>query len=155
MHRPHQARALQSAGPCGGIRAGRRIALSRRAVGSRSAGGRARVVPRTAPARRRHRDDDFEVVEYQHPRLAFAISSPRAAFAGEAVHRRRPGSLHHLAFKAGSRAEVDAIHAELERMGATIVTPPCEYPEYTPPGYHAVFHDFRVLPGKTLREGPR
>ena len=43
---------------------------------------------------------DFEVVEYQHPRLAFAITSPRAAFAHEPVHRRRPGALHHLAFKA-------------------------------------------------------
>ena len=52
---------------------------------------------------------DFEVVEYQHPRLAFAITSPRAAFAHEPVHRRRPGALHHLAFKAGSRAEVDAL----------------------------------------------
>ena len=54
---------------------------------------------------------DFEVVEYQHPRLAFAITSPRAAFA----------------------------HVELQRIGATIVAPPREYPEYTPPGYYAVF----------------
>ena len=84
-------------------------------------------------------DHDFEVVEYQHPRLSFAITSPRAAFAHEAVHRRRPGALHHLAFKAGSRAEVDAIFVELEAMGATIVTPPRAYPEYTPPGYYAVF----------------
>ena len=52
---------------------------------------------------------DFQVVEYQHPRLAFAITSPRAAFAQDPVHRRRPGALHHLAFKAGSRAEV--VHA--------------------------------------------
>lgn len=82
---------------------------------------------------------DFHVVEYQHPRLAFAITSPRTAFAGEAVHRRRPGSLHHLAFRATSRAEVDAIHDALVGLGATIVTPPREYPEYTPPGYYAVF----------------
>lgn len=82
---------------------------------------------------------DLNVVEYQHPRLAFAITSPRAAFAQDAVHRRRPGALHHLAFKAGSRAEVDALHVELQRIGATIVTPPREYPEYTPPGYYAVF----------------
>lgn len=82
---------------------------------------------------------DFEVVEYQHPRLAFALSSPRAAFAHEEVHRRRPGALHHLAFRASSRAEIDALHVELQRLGATIVTPPREYPEYTPPGYYAVF----------------
>lgn len=82
---------------------------------------------------------DFRVVEYQHPRLAFAITSPRAAFAGEAVHRRRPGALHHLAFRADSRAEIDLLHAELVRIGATIVAAPREYPEYTPPGYYAVF----------------
>ena len=82
---------------------------------------------------------DFHVVEYQHPRLAFAITSPRAAFAHEPVHRRRPGALHHLAFKAASRAEVDGLYGDLQRIGATIVTPPREYPEYTPPGYYAVF----------------
>jgi len=82
---------------------------------------------------------DFEVVEYQHPRLAFAITSPRAGFADDVVHRRRPGALHHLAFRASSRAEVDALYLELQRIGATIVTPPRAYPEYTPPGYYAVF----------------
>ena len=82
---------------------------------------------------------EFHVVEYTHPRLAFAITSPRSALAGDAVHRRRPGSLHHLAFRAESRAEIDRLHPELERIGATIVTPPREYPEYTPPGYYALF----------------
>ena len=82
---------------------------------------------------------DFHVVEYSHPRLCLAISSPRSAFKDEKVHRRRPGSLHHLAFEAGSRAEVDAFHEALKGIGATIVTPPREYPEYTPPGYYAVF----------------
>ena len=81
----------------------------------------------------------LHVVEYSHPRLAFAISSPRSAFTGEKVHRRKPGSLHHLAFKAPSRAEVDRLHRELQRIGATIVSPPREYPEYTPPGYYAFF----------------
>lgn len=82
---------------------------------------------------------DFHVVEYTHPRLAFAISSPRSAFKDEQVHRRRPGSLHHLAFQAASRAEVDGLHEALKSIGARIVTPPREYPEYTPPGYYAVF----------------
>jgi catechol 2,3-dioxygenase-like lactoylglutathione lyase family enzyme len=84
-------------------------------------------------------EHDFHVVEYSHPRLAFAITSPRSAFKAETVHRRRPGSLHHLAFKAASRAEVDRLHVELERIGATIVSPPRVYPEYTPAGYYAFF----------------
>jgi catechol 2,3-dioxygenase-like lactoylglutathione lyase family enzyme len=82
---------------------------------------------------------DFHVVEYTHPRLAFAISSPRSAFKDEKVHRRRPGALHHLAFQAASRAEVDGLYEALQGIGAEIVEPPREYPEYTPPGYYAVF----------------
>lgn len=84
-------------------------------------------------------EHDFHVVEYSHPRLAFAITSPRSAFAGDTVHRRKPGALHHLAFRAKSRAEVDRLHSELTDIGATIVTPPREYPEYTPAGYYALF----------------
>lgn len=81
---------------------------------------------------------DFDVIEYSHPLLAFAISSPRAAFAADTVHRRKPGALHHLAFKAESRAEVDWIYSELLKMNATIVTAPKLYPEYSP-DYYAVF----------------
>lgn len=88
---------------------------------------------------------DFEVVEYSHPRLAFAITSPRAAFRDDGVHRRRPGSLHHLAFRANSRHEVDQLHREVAAIGARIVAPPREYPEYTPAGYYALF--FKDLEG--------
>ncbi len=79
------------------------------------------------------------VVSYEHPRLGFAITSPRSAFAGETVNRRKPGALHHLAFRATSRAEVDRLHLELKAIGATIVSPPREYPEYTPAGYYALY----------------
>ena len=88
---------------------------------------------------------DFQVVEYLHPRMGFAITSPRQAFKNDHVHRRRPGSLHHLAFRARSREEVDKLHGELTAIGAVIVTPPREYPEYTPPGYYALF--FKDLEG--------
>ena len=84
-------------------------------------------------------DHELHVVEYLHPRLGFAINSPRSAFRGETVNRRRPGALHHLAFRAESRAEVDRLHVELKRIGATIVIPPREFPEYAPPGYYALF----------------
>jgi catechol 2,3-dioxygenase-like lactoylglutathione lyase family enzyme len=79
------------------------------------------------------------VVSYEHPRLGFAITSPRRAFADHLINRRKPGALHHLAFKAASRAEVDRLHSELKAIGATIVSAPREYPEYTPPGYYAVY----------------
>lgn len=84
-------------------------------------------------------EHEFHVVEWKHPRLCFAITSPRTAFARDTVNRRKPGALHHLAFKASSRAEVDKLYDELVAIGATIVSPPQDYPEYTPPGYYAVF----------------
>jgi hypothetical protein len=43
-------------------------------------------------------ENEFHVVEYSHERLAFAITSPRSAFAGDSINRRKPGALHHLAF---------------------------------------------------------
>ena len=85
---------------------------------------------------------DLHVVEYAHPNLCFGISSPRASEANATVHRRRPGSLHHLAFRAESRAEVDRFAAELEgltALGATIVDGPRVFPEHVPAGYYAVF----------------
>ena len=84
-------------------------------------------------------DHEFHVVEYSHPLLAFAITSPRKPFAENTINRRKPGALHHLAFRADSRAEVDRLYRELERIGATIVMPPKEYPEYTPAGYYALY----------------
>jgi len=84
-------------------------------------------------------EHDKEVVSYEHPRLSLAITSPRSRFAGETIHRRRPGSLHHLAFRAPSRDEVDRLHFEVKAIGAAIVSPPREYPSYTPPGYYAFF----------------
>jgi len=87
----------------------------------------------------------MHVVEYIHPRLAFAITSPRRAFVGDTINRRKPGALHHLAFKAASRAEVDRLNAELKEIGATIVSPPREYPEYNPPSTYALF--FKDLEG--------
>jgi catechol 2,3-dioxygenase-like lactoylglutathione lyase family enzyme len=78
-------------------------------------------------------------VQYSHPRLGFAITSPRTAFVGDTMNRRKPGALHHLAFKAESRAEVDRLFSELKEIGAVIVSEPRNYPEYTPQPYDALF----------------
>jgi catechol 2,3-dioxygenase-like lactoylglutathione lyase family enzyme len=84
-------------------------------------------------------EHEKHVVSYEHPRLGFAITSPRRAFVDETINRRKPGSLHHLAFRAASRAEVDRLHSEVKGIGATIVSAPREYPEYTPAGYYAFY----------------
>jgi glyoxylase I family protein len=52
-------------------------------------------------------------------------------------HDRYAPGLHHLAFHADSRADVDALHRFLLEIGATLLDPPAEY-GYTP-GYYAVF----------------
>ena len=75
---------------------------------------------------------DFHVVEYSHPLLCFAITSPRSAFAKDRICRRKPGALHHLAFKAESPAEVDKLFSQLLEIDANIVCQPKLYPEYSP-----------------------
>jgi len=57
--------------------------------------------------------------------------------AGRSHDRYSPG-LHHLALRARSREDVDALYTKLVAFGATILDPPAEYPEYGA-GYYAVF----------------
>ncbi len=81
---------------------------------------------------------DKQVVEYSHPNLCIALTSPRESLKDEVVHRRRPGALHHLAFKAESRKEVDNIYSKLQEINADIGSAPRLYPEYHR-NYYAVF----------------
>jgi len=54
--------------------------------------------------------------------------------------RYSPG-LHHFAWNAESRADVDRLHALLLRIGATIFDPPADYPQYGAGYYAVVFAD--------------
>ena len=58
-------------------------------------------------------------------------------FAGETFSKDRVG-LCEVAFRAESRAQVDALARDVTGWGGTILDPPREYPEYVP-GYYAVF----------------
>jgi len=86
-------------------------------------------------------EHDFHVIEYTHNSLAFAITSPRKAFKNEIVNRRKPGALHHLAFRANSRAEVDDAYRKLLDIGANIVLKPAIHPEYGENYYAVYFKD--------------
>ncbi len=90
-------------------------------------------------------EHDFHVIEYTHELLAFAITSPRQAFKNEPVHRRKPGALHHLAFKAGTREEVDNAYQELLKIGAVIVSEPQIHPEYSENYYAVYFKDMENI----------
>ncbi len=84
---------------------------------------------------------DFLVVEYSHDVLSFAITSPRDAFKDETINRRKPGALHHLAFKADSRDELDKAYHALLKIGANIVSEPKIHPEYSENYYAVYFKD--------------
>jgi catechol 2,3-dioxygenase-like lactoylglutathione lyase family enzyme len=56
----------------------------------------------------------------------------------DVTHDRYTPGMHHVAWAAESRADVDALHAELRRVGAAILDPPADYPQYGA-GYYAVF----------------
>lgn len=84
---------------------------------------------------------DFDVVEYYHPMLIFGINSPREVFKEEPIHRRKPGALHHLAFKAESCAEVDSLYLKIRGTGADIVESPHFYPQHGEYYYALYFKD--------------
>ncbi|MEW5857841.1 MAG: VOC family protein [Cyanobacteriota bacterium] len=54
------------------------------------------------------------------------------------VHDRYSPGLHHLAFNADSREQVDNLYKLLFDLNATVLDPPAEYNHYAP-GYYAVF----------------
>ena len=91
------------------------------------------------------KEHDFHVIEYTHELLAFAITSPREAFKYDVVNRRKPGALHHLAFKANSREEVDNAYSELKKIGAVIVSEPQLHPEYGENYYAVYFKDLENI----------
>jgi catechol 2,3-dioxygenase-like lactoylglutathione lyase family enzyme len=68
---------------------------------------------------------------------SFWIRPADPRFAGDTFSKDRVG-LCEVAFRAENRAQVDALARDLPAMGARILDPPREYPEYVP-GYYAVF----------------
>ncbi len=87
---------------------------------------------------------DFDVIEYVHPLLIIGINSPREAFKNDEIHRRKPGAIHHIAFKANSKKEVDDAYPKIIEAGAEIVNPPKYYPQHGS-NYYALF--FKDLEG--------
>jgi len=53
-------------------------------------------------------------------------------------HDRYSAGLHHLAFHAADRADVDRAHVVMKEQGAVILDAPADYPQYGA-GYYAVF----------------
>ena len=100
-------------------------------------------------------EHEHDVVEYCHPLLLFAIVSPRKVFKDETIHRRKPGALHHLAFKAKSREEVDKLYQKIKEIGAVIVDPPKFYPQHGESYYALFFKDLEGIKYEIVYEEGR
>lgn len=86
-------------------------------------------------------EHEYKVIEYHHALLSFGIVSARSAYAGESVCRRKPGAVHHIAFHAGTRREIDESYSRVREIGAEIIAEPRLYPEYCPDYYAFFFKD--------------
>jgi catechol 2,3-dioxygenase-like lactoylglutathione lyase family enzyme len=69
--------------------------------------------------------------------VGFAGSNGQPDFWVSPARRPEDRELH-IAFGAGSRDEVDAVHAAAQQAGAEVLHAPREWPEYHP-GYYGVF----------------
>lgn len=81
-------------------------------------------------------EDTPEHILWAGPGGALGISLVRPELA-QRQHDRYAVGLHHLAFHAPPRRDVDAAFATLRRMGAEVTDEPAEY-DYLP-GFYAVY----------------
>jgi glyoxylase I family protein len=78
-----------------------------------------------------------EYIAWANAQMTIAIRAPSDANRNARFDRYRVG-LHHLAFRALSRASVEAFHSFLVREKITVLDAPAEYPQYGK-NYYAVF----------------
>lgn len=81
-------------------------------------------------------EDTPQHILWAGPGGALGISPAHPASL-ERKHDRYSAGLHHLAFHAPRREDVDAAFATLQAMGARVTDEPAEY-DYLP-GYYAVY----------------
>jgi catechol 2,3-dioxygenase-like lactoylglutathione lyase family enzyme len=80
---------------------------------------------------------DLDLVSADGAFCSIGILKAQGPHAAREHDRYSPG-LHHIAWTAESRADVDALYALLVKIGATILDAPAAYPKYGPT-YYAVF----------------
>ena len=85
----------------------------------------------------RRAPDDGHSVIFHNGITSLAIRAAREDVRGAAFNRYRVG-LHHLAFRAARRRDVDDFYAFLNTQGLPVLDAPAEYPEYGS-DYYAVF----------------
>lgn len=84
-------------------------------------------------------ENGFDMDCAENGELIASIGLLRARGANaDRTHDRYSAGLHHIAWCAESRADVDAMHDLLKQIGTTILDAPALYPKYGPE-YYAVF----------------
>lgn len=86
-------------------------------------------------------DEDERGIDWEHatspdqiPTIGLLKASP---LGGAHRHDRYEPGLHHMAWIADSRDDVDALYKLLLTIKATVLDPPADYPQYGK-GYYAV-----------------
>lgn len=82
--------------------------------------------------------------------LGLRASNPELATY---VHRRYAPGLHHLAWRAASREDVDRLHRLIVENGITVLDAPAHYPEYSATYYAVFFEDADGMKLEVLHEG--
>ena len=83
-----------------------------------------------------------EKISFHHRESQFAFILSQASGASDQYDAGKGPGLHHLAFCASCRDEVDRVFRDVlsGSKHIQILDPPCECPEYSP-GYYAVFFE--------------
>ena len=80
----------------------------------------------------------YEVVEYYSKSLTFCLVNPRKEYLADEVSRRRPGAVHHIAFRVPSKSYVDEAFIQVQALGTQIIHSPQYWLEYCD-SYYAFF----------------
>lgn len=96
--------------------------------------------------------NDFDVIEYAHEILIIGFNSPRPEVKDDPPHRRRPGALHHLAFRAESEEEVDRVYDEIKSLKFEFLEPPRLYPQHGDHYYALFFKDTEGIKWEVMME---
>ncbi len=81
---------------------------------------------------------DMNVMEYLDDSYDFGVCSALSEYEKDTIHRRKPGAVHHIAFRASTRKEVDRIYYKVVELGAEILDKP-QIHEQHGPNYYALF----------------
>ena len=98
------------------------------------------LMPKIGYSEKHEYGGDDPMTGFSGPGGSLWLSNSAANLRSDNFNKRRVG-LREIAFRADSRAQVDAIAKEIEANGGKILDPPAAYPQYAPNYYSVFFTD--------------